>query len=310
MSILTKEQIDEAMIYADQLAKNNSWFSLSWIISKITGSDTDQTKALNLYKKSYDDYLLIHDYESSAYVALKVASLSKIFNYETEEVYDWYQKCAINFKKINQCERSVKVCNSLIAELENECRKNNKFKKLAVNIGAECLEDMGKIYEENQKYKESIKSYTDASDICEDAKSIELLCKVADIHISKNNNIESAKDIYLKILSKLKKDDFSAVLSIDYIFMLLLCEFNLHVKKNAVFSLEEKVKLYPVFKNSNEYHLLNNCINAYKESDTNEFTKVVNSYDAIYKLNPVKMRLLDDIRRVSDCKKYIGTAIY
>jgi tetratricopeptide (TPR) repeat protein len=301
MSILTKQRIDETVLAADKLSIN-SWFSFSWIKQKLTGQDSDQKKAFTLYQQSYNDYLSIAEYEYAGDVSLKLADLSKTFGSGTES-YDYYQKCIDCYRKARKSEKLVTVCNIVAGILE----RNNGIDR------SKHLTELGKIYEEENRYDESIKLYLRASEICGNDNNIDLLCKVADMYIIYKNDVEKSRDIYTKILSRLGNDNIGNVLSIDYTFMLLLLELNMHAKKGSHIPdklLHDKTDNYPMFKDSYEYHLLNNCINAYNNGDVNEFVKNVKFYDSIYKLNHAKMKLLNEIRQVTENKKYIGTAIY
>lgn len=295
MHRLTKKEINDDILIADNLLINKSWLNLSWLIP-----NNNKNKAIDLYKELYDDAILINEYELGAIIALKLATLLKS--------YDYYQKAASNYKLLGKLSQAIEIYNILIDILE----KDNQL-----IILAECLEKIGNIYEERYNYDKVLQVYKRASDIYHDInqndKTIELLSRCADIYIYEYNDVIKAKDIYQKILYNFNDNKLDTILSFDYIFMLLLCEFNLHVKiKNInLYNLLEKcIESYPLFKDSSEYHLLDNCINAYNDNKIDDITKILNQYNSIWKLNDIKMKLFNEIKKFGKNKKYIGDIIY
>jgi len=56
--------------------------------------------------------------------------------------------------------------------------------------------------------------------------------------------------------------------------------------------------LFPIFANTIEFKLLTGCIDAFKNSDQDAFTKAVISYDSIKPLDPKQVKLLNEIKQI------------
>lgn len=149
-------------------------------------------------------------------------------------------------------------------------------------IAAQLLVEAGKIFLEQNEINESIKVYEEAAQIYEDEnqplRESQQLAIVADLYCSQKKFIESS-DIYKKIAISRMNDRLTQLSSGEFCVKSIICRMEADDVVGAEKLMKEFVDLLPSWKKTREYSLLEDCIDAINNNDSQAFSNAVAEYD-------------------------------
>lgn len=177
--------------------------------------------------------------------------------------------------------------------------EGNKF-----SMAAKLYKEMAELYEGDMKSAESAKCYEKAADcfFAEDSATSgnQMLLKVADFS-AKQEDYKNAIQIYERVAHASADNNLTRWSVVDYLFKASLCHLALGAKSDDYTAAFDAIKKYkeesPMLATSREVKLLDKLEPIIAKADIEKFEDVLYEFDQIVKLDPVKERMLLEVKK-------------
>jgi len=255
-------------------------------------SSSKYEDAVEIYDKAAAQYKIQKEWDQAAECYVRAAELSEKLK-NIHEACNHYVNAAKAFKNTNLKE-SIKMYNIAVSLHLDSNR---------MSTAAKLWKEIAQLEEKQEHTKEAIKAWAECANCYEaddaSASANQAHIKVADLSVEEED-YKRAIVIYEKVAGAAMDTQLGRWSVKDYYFKAALCHFVVGSTSGDTKTLETALEKYkeqfPAFDGTRELKLVENCLAAYKDVDSDKFTAYVRDYDRISKLDNWTAKILLDIK--------------
>jgi len=273
---------DELVAEAEKKLKSFSFFN----------SSAKYEDAVEIYDKAAAQFKIQKEWDQAAECYVRAGELSEKLK-NNHDACTHYVNAAKAFKNTNVKE-AVKMYHIAVSLHLDQNR---------MSTAAKIWKEITQLEEKQEHTKDAIKAWGECATCYEAddaaASANQAHIRVADLSVEEED-YKRAIAIYEKVANAAMDNTLSRWSVKDYLFKSGLCYFVLASTSGECKTLEavlEKYKdMFPAFDGTRELKLIENCLNAFKDLDSDKFTSYVRDYDRISKLDNWTAKILLDIK--------------
>lgn len=260
--------------------------------------EANREKAIDLYKKAYQQAILAKEFKLSATVALRVAELSELADSQ-HEAREYYVKGAQSYEKGGETDEAIKVYRMVVAHCERDGNLSTSAKYWA---------ELGDLLQQNpQTTATALESYGKAINAYEAENqwmsAIKIRERVLGVHFEANDYVK-AREVLDEIIRICRdREVFKHSLN-DHLYGRSLIDFYLCATTDDEATLagllETALDTSPSFENTREYGLLKKCVDAFLAHDKEAYQGAFATFDRVTRVLPKYVRLYHEILRAFD----------
>lgn len=252
--------------------------SASGFFGNLFGGGTKMEDAADLYTKSAHAYKMAKKYSSAGNGYQKAAEIHQKLGVKHEEATSLIE--AGNMYKKTEATNAVE-CYRQAVEIYIEMGR--------FSIAAKHLMTLGEVYENDEaNIEQAIATYEQAAELYKGEDSTsgsnKAMLKVAHM-CAQLQQYEKSIKLFEEVGVASMENRLLQYGAKEYFFKAVVCLFCMDADK-ARSAMEKYIEMFPAFEGTREQRLLVKLLDAYSEEDDELFTKEIQEYDTISKIEP------------------------
>jgi len=256
-------------------------------------SSSKYEDAVELYTKAAAQYKIEKEWDKAAEAYKEAAGICEKNTNNQSEALQHYINAGKCYKNT-----SPKMAIKMFTIAVTQTQEGDKF-----SSAAKLWKDIAELEEKAMNPKEAIKAWTECANCytaCDSATSANsAFLKVAEL-AAEEEDYKRAIQIYEKVSASSAESSLGRWSVRDYLFKAILCHFVQGAKsgdiKGATATLKKYKTDYPMFEDSREAKLVENCLATFEDLDVEKFTGYVRDFDRMTKLDNWTAKILLEIK--------------
>ncbi|XP_065919302.1 beta-soluble NSF attachment protein-like [Dysidea avara] len=252
--------------------------SASSFLGGLFGGGSKLEEAAELYTKSANSYKLVKKYSAAGNSYQKAAEIQEKLGVKHEVATSMVE--AGNMYKKSEASRATD-CYQQAVEIYIEMGR--------FSIAAKHLMTLGEVYESAEaNIEQAIATYEQAADLYKGEDSVsganKAMLKVAHM-CALLQKFDKSIQLFEEVGMASMENRLLQYGAKEYFFKAVVCHFCTDADK-ARSAMEKYIEMFPAFEGTREQRLLVKLLDAYGEEDEELFTKEIQEYDTISKIEP------------------------